>query len=267
MLAGCLQFKPEFCDVNANISKIRGLLKDKKFDLMVMPELANSGYLFSTVDELKKASEEIPGGPFCSALIEIAAAFDAYIVSGICERAGDSYYNSSILVSPDGKIELYRKTHLFYDEKKWFSPGDTGFDVYEINSPDFGRVKLGIMVCFDWIFPESARTLALKGAQIICHPSNLVLQYCQKAMFTRAVENRVFTITANRTGTDSNGGKELRFTGESVIVDPKGNYLFRGSDSGDECAIVNIDPALALDKHATELNDVFLDRRTELYSL
>jgi predicted amidohydrolase len=84
-------------------------------------------------------------------------------------------------------------------------------------------VKVGMMICFDWIFPESARTLALKGAQIIAHPSNLVLSYCQQAMFTRAVENRVFTITANRTGTEINGDKELYFTGKSVIVDTKGN--------------------------------------------
>jgi predicted amidohydrolase len=267
MRAGCLQFKPAFCDVNANIAKIRKLLKNKEFDLMVLPELANSGYLFSDTDELKKASEEIPAGPFCTELKEISAVNNAFIVSGVCERAEDSFYNSSILVSPSGKIDVYRKTHLFYEEKKWFSPGYTGFNVYEIDIPASGKVKIGMMVCFDWIFPESARTLALKGAQIICHPSNLVLQYCQKAMFTRAVENKVFTITANRTGTDKNGGKELKFTGESVIVDPKGNYLYRGTLDGDECVVVELDPSAALDKHATELNDVFLDRRPDLYSL
>jgi predicted amidohydrolase len=266
MLAGCLQFKPEFCDAETNIKRVKELLRDKEFDLMVMPELANSGYLFSTFDELEKASEEIPGGPFCSSLKEIAAGYDAYIVSGICEKAGESYCNSSVLVSPDGKIDVYRKTHLFYEEKKWFLPGDTGFNVFEIESPKFGKVKIGMMVCFDWIFPESARTLALKGAQIICHPSNLVLQYCQKAMFTRAVENRVFTITANRTGTESSSNNKLTFTGESVIVDPKGNYLYRGTADGDECFVVEIDPAIALDKHATDLNDVFLDRRTDFYS-
>ncbi|MEZ4690386.1 MAG: nitrilase-related carbon-nitrogen hydrolase [Ignavibacteria bacterium] len=80
-----------------------------------------------------------------------------------------------------------------------------------------------MMICFDWFFPETARTLALKGAQIICHPSNLVMAYCQTAMFTRALENRVFTITANRIGYDVRENKELFFTGESVIVSLKVN--------------------------------------------
>ena len=85
-------------------------------------------------------------------------------------------------------------------------------------------------------------------------------------MFTRAVENRVFTITANRTGKEIYGGEELSFTGESVIVSPKGEYLYRGSENNDECIVIEIDPAEALDKNITEMNNIFGDRRVEYYS-
>jgi len=265
MNVGYLQFKPEFGKVETNIGKIEDLISTKDFDLLVLPELANSGYLFSSTDELKELSEEIPDGKFCRTLQQIAKVKNSCIVSGICEKEGDDFYNSSIFVYPNGEIKTYRKLHLFLDEKKWFKPGNYKLSVYNIESPKFGNVKIGMMICFDWIFPEVARTLALKGAQIICHPSNLVLQYCQRAMFTRALENHVYTITANRTGKDINGGKELSFTGSSVILDPKGTYLHRGSDDKEECVIVDIDPSKAMDKNITKLNNIFEDRREDYY--
>jgi predicted amidohydrolase len=265
MKIGCLQFKPELFDVQKNINRIRELIAGKDFDILVIPELANSGYLFSTVEELDSSAEEIPYGEFSKALLDISKEHDAHIVSGICERSSGRYFNSALLVYPTGEVKTYRKIHLFQDEKMWFSPGNTGLNVFQISSKKFGTVTVGIMICFDWIFPESARTLALKGAQIICHPSNLVLQYCQRAMFTRALENRVFTITANRTGKEAHGGKELKFTGESVIVDPKGNYLYRASEDSDECITLEIDPSEAFNKNVTGMNNIFKDRRVEFY--
>jgi predicted amidohydrolase len=266
MKAGYLQFKPELGEPGKNTERIEELVRDKDFDLLVMPELANSGYLFSSAGELDKCSEEIPHGSFCKSLQNIASSKNAFIVSGICEREGDKFYNSSVLVYPTGDVMVYRKIHLFHEEKKWFRPGDYPLQVYQIENQRMGKVKIGMMICFDWVFPETARTLALKGAQIICHPSNLVMQYCQRAMFTRALENHVFSITANRTGKDTNGGKELNFTGESVIVDPKGNYIARGSADGEECVVVDIDPQDALNKDITPLNNIFEDRREEFYS-
>lgn len=266
MKIGFLQFKPVLCKPDENIDKIREIILNCKtdYDLLVLPELANSGYLFSSRNEAFSASEKIPGGKFCSALAEISKEKNAFIISGISERAGDVLYNSSVMVSPEGKFETYRKTHLFFDEKIWFAAGDTGLNVFEI-SGNFGKVKVGMMICFDWIFPESARTLALKGAQIIAHPSNLVLSYCQQAMFTRAVENRVFTVTANRTGTEINGDKELYFTGKSVIVDTKGNYLCTAGEDNECILTAEIDPEDALDKNVTSKNNIFEDRRTEFY--
>ncbi len=265
MKAGCLQFNPEFGNLDANINKIEQLVNDKDFDLLVIPELANSGYLFSDIKELDELSEEIPNGKFCKALKKLSSDKNAYFISGICEKNNGKYYNSSILAHPSGEINTYRKIHLFYEEKLWFSPGDLKLKVYSI-SGKFGGVKIGMMICYDWFYPETARILALNGAQIICHPSNLVMPYCQNAMFTRALENQVFTITANRTGKEKNKNKELLFTGESVILSPRGEYLYRGSVEGEECAIIEIDPEEALNKDLNSFNNIFKDRREEFYS-
>jgi len=265
MLAGYLQFKPEFCDCDANINRIKELTAGIGFDLLVMPELSNSGYLFTSAGEVKKASESIPDGKFCSFLISFSKEKNAHIVCGIAEVAGDKYFNSSVLVSPSGSIVTYRKIHLFYEEKLWFEPGNFPFSVNEIDI-NSNNVKIGMMICYDWIYPESARSLAIQGAQIICHPSNLVMPFCQNAMFARAVENRVFTITSNRVGSEIKSGKKLYFTGQSVILDPKGNYLHRGSEDKEECIIVEIYPEIALNKNINENNSIFEDRRPDMYS-
>ncbi|MDI6817131.1 MAG: nitrilase-related carbon-nitrogen hydrolase, partial [Actinomycetota bacterium] len=117
-----------------------------------------------------------------------------------------------------------------------------------------------------WIFPESARTLALMGTDIICHPSNLVLPYCPDAMVYRCLENRVFAITCNRTGLEERGGKErLTFIGKSEIVSPKGEILERASETEDALIVVDIDPRQARDKQLNRYNNLLGDRRPEMY--
>ncbi|MDD3563059.1 MAG: beta-ureidopropionase, partial [Candidatus Cloacimonetes bacterium] len=107
----------------------------------------------------------------------------------------------------------------------------------------------------------------LRGAQIICHPSNLVLPWCQEAMKTRSLENRVFSITSNRTGTEINGEYKQYFTGKSQILSTKGDILIRMNDSEEGVYSVVIDPELANDKKVSEVNSVFSDRRPSMYYL
>ena len=271
MKVGYLQFKPELGKPKRNLEKVSDLISKENFDLLVLPELANSGYLFGEREELRHVSENPDTGKFCNMLKRISKEKDAYIVSGFCESVKEDnreiYFNSSILVYPNGEFRVYRKTHLFYDECDFFEPGNTGFWVYEIFNKKFGFVKIGMMICYDWIYPEAARSLALRGADIICHPSNLVMPYCQAAMFTRALENRVYTITANRVGKDINGEKSLEFTGESVILNPKGEYLARGSKDKEEITFIKINPELSRDKHINEKNDLFAERRDHFYKV
>jgi len=169
-------------------------------------------------------------------------------------------YNSSAMVGPTGLLGLYRKVHLFDRERLFFRPGDVGFPVYDL---PFGRV--GMMICFDWIYPEAARTLALKGAQLIAHPSNLVLPYCPDAMVTRCLENRVFAATADRVGREERGGYDLRFIGKSEIVSPRGTILGQlGTDDVGIC-ISDVDLREADDKKVNQHNDLLVQRRPDQY--
>ncbi len=259
---GMAQFKPVRRNISANIDKIRQLLKNSRADLIVLPELANSGYLFQAPEDLLPYAETREGeGQFISALIEMAGETGGVIVSGYTELHKNNLYNSAVAVSENGVLANYRKTHLFDNEKLLFQSGDSGFSVF-----DWKGVGIGMMICFDWIFPESTRTLALKGAQIIAHPANLVMPYCQDAMVTRSIENRVFTVTANRIGTEKLGNSKLLFTGQSQITNPKGKILFRGPEKKSTVHILDIDPDDAKDKTINARNDLFEDRRPEFYS-
>jgi predicted amidohydrolase len=258
---GFVQFQPVRYDVEANQAAIAALLRDVRADLLVLPELANSGYLYAAQDELAPFSEPSDGsGPFLATLIAQAAQTGGAIVTGFSEWADGKLYNSAAAVDVNGVIQVYRKTHLFAGEKGLFTPGDTGFQVFS-----YRDVRVGMMVCFDWHFPESARTLALRGAQVIAHPSNLVLPYCQTAMVTRCLENRVFAVTTNRYGTEDIPGTSLTFTGASQVMSPRGDRLAEAPVTGDCVRVIEIDPTLADVKQINPYNDLLADRRPELY--
>jgi predicted amidohydrolase len=263
MKISALQFAPRLLDKDYNLQKIKQLLDKLKTDLVVLPELCNSGYVFATKEEVFSVAEEAGKGETYFTLSEIASCNNCNIVYGYPELDGNNLFNSCILIMPDGRFYNYRKTHLFNREKLFFSPGDTGFQVFTI----LNGVKIGMMICFDWQFPEAARTLALLGAQIICHPANLVLPWCQQAMKTRCLENRVFAVTANRIGTEINAGETVSFTGQSQILNTKGEVLSSLSVSEERTITVEINPEEANDKTVTERNDAFKDRRPEFYKL
>lgn len=261
MRVGFFQFDPAFGEVKSNVDRAVSRLARERCDLAVLPELFASGYQFTSKQETDALSEAVPGGYTTQRLMEVAADRQMHIVAGLPERDGSRLYNSAVLIGPRGFIGVYRKTHLFDEETLFFSPGDTGFHVWDI-----GPAKLGVMICFDWYYPESARTLALNEAEIICHPSNLVLPHCPDAMVTRCLENRVFAITANRIGSEQRRGKErLTYIGNSEIVSPRGRILYRAPADQEDFAVVEIDPAAARDKSLNPYNDLFKDRRQSFY--
>ncbi|MBI5048852.1 MAG: acyltransferase [Deltaproteobacteria bacterium] len=256
-----LQTSPVFGKIKENVKKVAIKLNSIDASLVVLPELFSTGYQFKSKKEVSLLAEEVPQGWTSQRLIQIAKTKKIFIVAGIAEKHRGRFYNSSLFVGPKDFIGVYRKAHLFWNEKIFFSPGNTPFKVYNI-----GSAKIGMMICFDWLFPEAARVLALKGADIICHPSNLVLPHCPQAMITRCLENRVFAITANRVGVEHRiKGQKLKFIGQSEIVAPDGKMLCRASDNKEEAGIVEIDPRLARNKNITLLNNIFKDRRKKLY--
>jgi len=262
MRTAYVQMEPAFLNPGKNLTRAEKLVKEaaeKGAKLVVLPELFDTGYNFESRGEVAEVAGEIPDGPTTEFLVELAKRLDVFIVGGTAEKdEKGNLYNSAVLVGPIGwgYIGKYRKVHLFNREKLFFRPGNLGFHVFNI-----GVAKVGLMICFDWFFPESARTLALKGAEIIAHPSNLVMPYAPKAMPIRALENRVYTVTANRVGEE----RGLRFIGRSTIASPKAEVLAMGSEDKEEVAVVDIDLGLARDKRLNELNDVFKDRRPEYY--
>ena len=263
MRLALIQSNPRLGAVEANLAAVQSAIEGAAFDLLVLPELFATGYFFHDRAQVRQLSEPVPGGPTTQFLIELAAAKEAFICGGLVEREGDRVYNSAVLAGPEGFIGRYRKLHLFYEEKLWFTPGDGPLEIY-----DLGSARVGMMVCFDWRFPEVARILALKGAQVILHPTNLVQPYCQKAMITRCLENGVFAATANRVGTDAKpDGSRLTFTGRSQVVSPWGEVLCRATADEEAVLIIDIDPAEADDKFVTEHNHLLNDRRPDYYGL
>lgn len=264
MRVGYVQTTPRFGDIDGNLGRAFELADAITGDLLVFPELFSTGYQFIDRSELTRFAEPIPNGPTTSAMLDYAKQRGAYLAGGLVERDGDRIYNSAVLVGPDDTVHTYRKTHLFYKEKLMFDRNDEDY----LKVFDIGIARVGMIICFDWIYPESARTLAVRGAQVIIHMTNLVLPYCQKATVTRCIENRVFTILANRVGTEERWENEpLTFTGESVIIDPKGELLSRASRRREAADVVEIEPTEADDKNVTLYNSIIEDRRPELYDL
>jgi predicted amidohydrolase len=262
---GFLQTHPRFGEVERNLeSAARRVAEAPPFELLVLPELFSTGYLFRDRPEALEFGESVDG-PTVRALREWAASRGGSIVAGFAERDGGRLFNSAALAEPDGTVRVYRKVHLFDRENFIFDPGDRPFEAWDVETAG-GGVRVGVMVCFDWVYPESARSLALLGAEVILHPSNLVLSHCQEAMRTRCLENRVWAVTANRTAEDDRGDLRLEFTGRSQIVAPVGKVITRAPADG-ECVVVEeVDLAVARDKKITERNEIFGGRRPDAYS-
>lgn len=259
--AGFYQSSPVFGNKQDNLKNAINIIEKADADLIVLPEFFATGYQFISKDEVAELSEPIPQGETTRLLSELSSKKNVYIVAGLPEINQENFYNSAILAGPDGFIGLYRKTHLFFQEKLFFTPGDTGFKVWETKIG-----KIGIMICFDWFFPESMRTLALMGADIVAHPSNLVLPYCPHAMPFRCLENRIYAITANRVGSESRNGKQtFSFIGMSEVVSPEGEILIRASSDKEEMLIIQIEPEISRNKSINTYNDLFKDRRPEFY--
>lgn len=231
--------------------------------LIVFPEAALSGYCFATLDEARAAAEPLDG-PSVQAFVQTCRQYNVYAVIGMLQTAGDKLYNAALLIGPDGIVGCYHKAHLpFLGVDKLADKGNSGFEVY---STPLGRI--GMIICYDLRFPEAARSLALRGADMIALPTNWPQGADSAPGFiapTRALENRVFVIACNRCGYE--GGFE--FIGSSVILDPAGRRLAQAG-AGEEIITATFDPLLARHKRLVirpgefEM-DTLADRRPELY--
>lgn len=261
----CQQLAPRVGSFEHNREASRNAIAaavHERADVVVLPELVNSGYMFESPQEAAAAAitrdDEL--------LHEWAAAAGhggAVVVAGFCERGADGrVYNSAVVLDGGGVIGVYRKTHLWDREKLWFEPGDQPPPVFDT---PVGRI--GVLVCYDLEFPEMPRQLALAGAELIAVPTNWPLgdrpggerpPEVTIAMAAARV-NRVFIACCDRTGTER--GQE--WTGGTSIIDESGWVVASQSALGSARAVVDL--THARDKSLTRLADVLGDRRPELY--
>lgn len=262
MRLATVQFCPAYREPDANTDYIVETIASTEADVIVFPELATSGYFFVTREEVGGIAEPLTG-PHITRIINAAKTHGRIVICGFAERDGDRFYNSAVIAGPNIETQVYRKTHLFYKETLCFDEGDTGFFVVHLPHLD---CNLGVMICYDWRFPESARTLALKGADVIACPSNLVTHIWRMAMPVRALENKVYLAVANRYGTESNSDEDVTFNGQSVIYSYNGDVLASADAEGTTTLITEIDPTATRNKKFNSVNDILADRRPNLYS-
>ncbi len=260
MRIGYYQFRPLFGKVQRNLAQVCTALDGCGAELLVLPELAFTGYCFRDRAELLELCEEPGASATVEELHRLCVRNQFHLVTGFAERDGDRCFNSALLIGPRGVEHIYRKLHLFNEEKRYFDPGDVELCVNQV-----GTARIGIMICFDWLFPETARVLALGGADVLCHPCNLVLSHCQQVMPARSLENGVYAVTANRCGADQRPWGKLCFTGKSQITAPDGTLLHRGPSRARQLHLHEIDLAQARDKQITPLNYKLTDRRPAHY--
>lgn len=261
MKLAVVQYSPIRGDVTHNIAAIVDHIRATDANVIVLPELATSGYFFydtASARPFARHAEEL------EEIIAAAKTARRTVVCGFLEGGKRGpLYNSALIALSDGATMVYRKTHRFYREVDVFAPGDTGFFVIDLPDVD---CRLGTMICYDWRFPESARTLALKGADVIACPSNLVTHIWRTAMPVRALENKVWLAVANRSGEETVSNETVRFNGDSVIYTPAGAVAASCGPTQDETIIVDIDPLATRDKHFNTYNDIFADRRPDMYA-
>jgi len=247
-------------DKEANLHRIEGwldVLHKNDADLVLFPELSTTGYNPMLIgDRFREMAEPIPG-PTTDKLSRKAEEYNVRVVLGIAEKEGEKTYNSAVLVEPNGRVSKFRKVHLFGYEPRFFSSGED----YPVFKTKIGH--LGLMICYDSSFPEVARILALKGAQIILVPSAWRYQdldIWKIVINTRAFENTVYVAASNRIGVEGN----LHLFGNSKIIDPRGRTISEGKYDREMAVFAEINLE-DINKYRDELR-MLRDRKPKTYS-
>jgi predicted amidohydrolase len=265
VLVAVAQLEPKLAEKERNLDACLARLEEAAAagaELLVLPECAIPGYMFESAEEALPFAEEIPG-PSSEALERECRRLGLYAVCGLLERDGDLLRNSAVLVGPEGLIGTYRKTHLpFLGVDRFVTPGD------ELTVYDTPLGRIGVEICYDLRFPEVTRTLALKGADLVAHPTNFPMAakvQTEVITLARAAENRIYLLTANRVGKERSG----EFCGWSQIVDPFGRRLAEAGETEEALLVADVDIEKARDKNYVVPGEyelyLFDHRRPELY--
>jgi predicted amidohydrolase len=270
VVVACCQLAPRIGEVDANRALAHDAIVDaaeRGADVVVLPELVNSGYVFEGPDEARALAEPLDGGRTVGDWVALARDRGVVVVGGVCERdhGGGLLRNTAVIVDPTGLRAAYRKAHLWDREGQVFCAGDAAPPVI-----DTVHGRIGVVVCYDLEFPEWMRLPALAGAELVCAPVNWPREprpageRPQEVIRVQASAsvNRVFIAVADRVGRE----REVDWVGGSVIVDPAGFPL--AGPAGDEetvTVLASCELVQARQKRISPNNDVLGDRRPELY--
>jgi predicted amidohydrolase len=264
-----VQMEPKLGQLDANLSRILEGFENATAagaSLVVFPECALSGYGFSTREEGLAHAVSIDSAP----VRQVAAACErhqGFCIFGLLELDGPRLFNACVLTGPQGVIATYRKVHLpFLGIDMFADPGDRPFAVH-----DAGGIKIGMHICYDAGFPESARVLTLLGADLLVLPTNWPTHSecaAEHMIPTRAMENNVYVMAVNRVGEESG----FRFIGTSSIVDPGGRRLAKAGADSEELLVADVTPSLARQKRLVRVPgrhviDRIADRRPRFYDI
>jgi predicted amidohydrolase len=254
-----VQFEPTMFDKERNIARLLELCERAAVAgarLIVTPEMGTTGYCWFDRAEVAPFVEPIPG-PTTSRFAALAKQHGCCIVVGMPEVDDDGiYFNSAVLIGPDGVIGRHRKSHPYISEPKWAAPGDLGHQVFDT---PIGRIAL--LICMDMHFIETARLVALGGADIMCHISNWLAERTPAPYWiSRAFENSCYVIESNRWGLE----RTVQFSGGSCVIAPDGSIV-TAIDGGDGIALAELDLDAARSRRSGG-EPVFAQRRPELYA-
>jgi predicted amidohydrolase len=262
-----VQMDCALADKAANLAALTRRLNeaaDRGARLVVFPECVLTGYGFDGREQLRAAAEPLPG-PATAVVARECARRGVWAVFGLVESAGDKLFNACALVGPSGFVAGYRKLHLpCLGADRFTDPGDRPFAVH-----DLGGLKIGINICFDGGFPESARVLTLLGADLVVLPTNWTdgaRRTAELVSAARGWENHIYYMAVNRVGDEAG----FRYIGLSSAADCSGNVMHFAAEGAEEVFTVEIDPAAARRKHVVHCHGVYeIDRvnwrRPEMY--
>jgi 5-aminopentanamidase len=262
-----VQMDCAFADKTKNLAAVRANLQlaaDNGANLVIFPECVLPGYCFESKEEALPYAEPIPG-PSTKALAADCARLNVWMVVGLLELAGDHLFNACTLIGPAGIVANYRKIHLpFLGVDRFTTPGDQPFAVHEL-----GGLRVGMNICYDGSFPESARCLTLLGADLIVLPTNWptgAIGTARTLIPARAIENHVYYAAVNRIGTE----RGFQFIGMSRILDCTGEFLAVSDDDQPTILYADIDPAKPRNKQLVNIQGKYelhrtADRRPKMY--
>ena len=267
MLLACAQYAIREGDSETNIRRSLAWISSAAragADLVVLPELSNSGCDLSSREIALRLAEGVPEGPTVRAWAEAARECGLLVVGGVLEVQGENVHNSAVVVGPDGLLGRYRKTHFWDREKLIYEPGR---DLPVFETP---LGTLGLLVCYDAWFPEAIRTLAMRGAEILCVPANAPDDWVSDEQrlggltmlgahaIAGANANRMYVACANRVGDG--------YQGRSCVVAPSGGMLSFGDAEEEGLVLAEVDGGRARrEKRLTGYSHAFGDRNEEVY--